>query len=103
MDSVIDQLAEIESTAEAIVDHAEQEKREIEKRIQMERNQFDQDLETKTQERLAAIRAEAQDKTDRILNEQRQKNHSMLDNLQKEYEENHEAYAREIVKHIIEV
>ena len=34
MDSVIEQLAEIETTAEAIVDHAEEEKHKIEKRIQ---------------------------------------------------------------------
>ena len=53
MDSVIDQLAEIEATAEAIVERAEQEKREIEKRIQAERDQFDQELEAKTQEKLS--------------------------------------------------
>ena len=38
MDSVIEQLAEIETTAEAIVDHAEEEKHKIEKRIQAERS-----------------------------------------------------------------
>ena len=61
MDSVIDQLAEIEATAEAIVERAEQEKREIEKRIQAERDQFDKELEAKTQEKLSEIRKDGPD------------------------------------------
>ena len=42
MNSVIEKLAEVEETAEAIVEHARQQKSEIEKQIQEERNQFDQ-------------------------------------------------------------
>ena len=34
MSSMIERLSEIEETAEAIVEHAEEEKREIEKKIQ---------------------------------------------------------------------
>ena len=45
MNSVIEKLAEVEETAEAIVEHARQQKSEIEKQIQEERNQFDRDLE----------------------------------------------------------
>lgn len=103
MDSVIEQLSEIEAAAEAIVDHAEKQKAEIEKKIQAERDQFDRELEEGTQAKLAAIRTDAQEKMDRVLREQREKNQFMLDNLQKEYEENHELYAQEIIKHIIEV
>ena len=44
MNSVIEKLAEVEETAEAIVEHARQQKSEIEKQIQEERNQFDRDL-----------------------------------------------------------
>lgn len=43
MNSVIEKLAEVEETAEAIVEHARQQKSEIEKQIQEERNQFDQE------------------------------------------------------------
>ena len=45
MNSVIEKLAEVEETAEAIVEHARQQKSEIEKQIQEERNQFDRDTE----------------------------------------------------------
>ena len=82
MDSIIEKLSDIENTAEAIVEHAEAQKYEIEKKVQAKRDQFDMD---------------------QILEEQREKNRSTIDNLRKEYEENHSAYAQEILKHIIEV
>lgn len=103
MNSIIEQLSEIESAAEAIVDHAEQQKGEIEKKIQAQRDQFDRDLEEETQEKLAAIRAETEAKMNQVLGEQKEKNQFMLDHLQKEYEEKHEIYAEEILRHIIEV
>ena len=56
MDSVIEQLAEIETTAEAIVDHAEEEKHKIEKRIQAERDQFDEELELRLRRSLQPLK-----------------------------------------------
>ncbi len=103
MSSVIEQLSEIEMTAEAIVEHAEKQKAEIEKKIQAERDLFDCELEEKTQEKLSAIRQDAKEKMDDILSEQREKNRYMLEHLQQEYEENHEIYAKEILRHIVEV
>lgn len=81
MGSIIEQLSEIEATAEAIVDHAEKQKAEIEKKIQAERNQFDCELEEKTQEKLGAIREEAKVKVDEILSKQREKNQYMLESI----------------------
>lgn len=103
MDSVMEQIAEIEKTAEAIVEHAENQKAEIERQIQNERNVFDQVTEQTTQEELSKIRADAQEKMNAVMEEQREKNQKMLDGLRKEYEENHEAYAGEIIRHITEV
>lgn len=103
MDSIIEQLAEIEVAAEAIVDHAERQKGEIEKKVQAERDKFDRELEEETAKELEAIRSEAEAKMEKVLSGQKEKNQYMLDNLQKEYEENHEIYAEEIVKHIVEV
>ena len=40
---------------------------------------------------------------DAVMEEQREKNQKLLEELRKEYEENHEAYAREILEHITEV
>ena len=41
MDSVVEQLSEIEKRAEDIVEHAEKQKAEIEHQIQNERDVFD--------------------------------------------------------------
>ena len=45
MNSVIEKLAEVETTAETIVEHARQQKSEIERQIQEERDKFDRELE----------------------------------------------------------
>lgn len=103
MNSVIKKLSEIETTAEAIVEHAEAQKSEIEKKIQSARDQFDVDLEADTQQKLEAIRSEADAKMEHILAEQRQKNQVTIDELKKEYEENHVVYTEELLKKILEV
>jgi len=103
MNTVVKKLADIEATAEAIVEHAQAQKSEIEKKIQAQRDSFDTEIEEKTQKQLAQIRQEADEKMERILKEQREKNRSTIDNLRKEFEENHTAYAREILAHITEV
>lgn len=67
MNSVIEKLAEVEETAEAIVEHARQQKSEIEKQIQEERNQFDRDLEEETQKKLEKIKAKSQQEVEKVL------------------------------------
>lgn len=103
MDSIVERLADIETTAEAIVEHAQAQKSEIEKKVQAKRDRFDQELEEETQKKLRKIRQEADAKMERILAGQRDKNRSTIDGLKKEFEENHNEYAQEILAHIIEV
>lgn len=103
MDSVVEKLAEIEAAAEAIVAHAHEQKTDIEKELQKERDEFELRMEEKTQERVAAIRKENEEKMDILLKEQRGKNSSVIENLKKDFEENHAVYARKILKNIIEV
>ena len=49
------------------------------------------------------IRAESEESVEKVLDRERKKNQSAIGNLKKEYEENHEAYAEEILRHMIEV
>ena len=60
MNSVIEKLAEVETRAETIVEHARQQKSEIERQIQEERDQFDRDLEEETQKKLEKIKEKSQ-------------------------------------------
>lgn len=103
MESVIEKLAEIEKTAEAIVEKAQEQKSEIEKEIQAKRDEFDRKLEEDTQKRLGEIRAEGERKVNELLEEERQKNSYMIENLKKEFEDSHTAYAQAILKRVLEV
>ena len=103
MNSVIEKLAEVEETAETIVEHARQQMGEIERKIQAERDQFDHDLEKETQEKLEKIKARSQMEVEKVMDRERKKNQTAIDDLKREYEENHDIYAEEIVRHMIEV
>ena len=103
MNTVVKKLADIEAPAEAIVERAQAQKSEIEKKIQAQRDRFDAAIEDETRKQLSKIRQDADAKMERILSEQREKNYSAIDNLKKEFEENHTVYAREILERITEV
>ena len=66
-------------------------------------DQFDRDLEEETQKKLEKIKAKSQQEVEKVLDRERKKNQTAIDALKQEYEENHEIYAEEIVRHMIEV
>lgn len=94
MDHIVKKLSEIEHAAEAVVEHAELEKSELEERIQNERNQFDKQLEDHTQKELNDIHKGLKRQMDEILARQNRKNQTAIEELKKDFEEKHTAYAR---------
>lgn len=103
MDSVINKLTEIEQTASAIVAHAEEEKEKLDREYEEKRKEFDRKLEEETMERIQKIQNELeQDKKD-LLTGQESTSRGLIEYLQKEYEEKHTIYARDILKRITEV
>lgn len=103
MNSVVEKLDEIEVTAQAIVECAQEQKTEIERELQNARDRFDRELEEKTSREIAEVQKDGERRMNRILEGQREKNQSVLQNLKNEFEENHAIYAETILKHIIEV
>lgn len=103
MDSIIKRLAEIEETAEAIVENAEKKKFEEERKIQTERDEFDRKLNEEVNQRLEAIRAEGSKKMEEVLKEERKKHRSTIDDLEAEFAEHHTEYAKKILQQILEV
>ena len=103
MKSVIEKLAEIEATAQAIVEHAEVRKHDVEKEVMLMRKEFDEQLEKETSEKLQKIRAEREEKLNLKMEEERQKNACVIEHLKQEFDENHTVYAKEILKNILEV
>lgn len=102
MDHIVKKLSEIEHAAEAVVNHAELEKSELEVRIQNERNQFDKQLEDHTQKELSDIQKGLKRQMDDIIARQNRKNQTAIEDLKKDFEEKHTAYAERIVRRIIE-
>ena len=91
MDHIVKKLSEIEHAAEAVVEHAELEKSELEERIQYERNQFDKQLEDHTQKELNDIHKGLNRQMDEILARQNRKNQTAIEELKKDFEEKHTA------------
>lgn len=103
MDSVTRRISEIERTANAIVEHAETKKRALELEMQARRDEFDAELEAKTQAKIIKIRVEVQRKMDRLLEEQEEENKTAIEVLKKDFERHHKEYAKEILGRMIEL
>ena len=103
MDSIVNELTEIEDAATAIVKHAEDQKEVLNREYDEKKKAFDEELDAKTTARLNEIRADLEKKTSQILETQSDSSAGLIRSLQKEYEEKHTEYAHEILKHITEV
>ncbi len=103
MDSIVEKLSEIESAATNIVEHAESQKEVLEQEMRTKREQFDAELEAKTQQKIQVIRDDLAQKTSEILKGQTGSNDSVIETLKSDFEANHTAYAKEILKRITEV
>ena len=103
MDSIVNRLTEIEDAASAIVQHADEQKEALDKEFDEKKKNFDAELEKKTQSRIDAIRNDLEKDTSRLLDSQNGFSDAAIDALQREYDERHTEYAREILKHITEV
>ena len=103
MDSIAKRIAEIEETAENIVDHALGQKSDIEKRLADEREEFDRTSKNNIDDELARIRQEADDKMNRTLEAEKARHHDVIDNLEREYEDNKEMYVDAVLKRIVNI
>ena len=103
MKSVIEKLADIEETAQAIVEHAEVRKHDVEKEIMLMRTEFDERLAKETDEKLQKIRAEREENLNLKMEEERKKNERFIEQLKDEFAENHMVYAKELLEKILEV
>ena len=103
MDSIVKKLSEIESAAAAIVRHAEEQKEVLDHEFREKRNQFDEELEKKTMEKINEIRSGLEKTTSSLLDEQSGENNDSIALLKQQYEINHTKYAKDILKRITEV
>ncbi len=103
MDGIAEKLEEIEKTARAIVENAEDQKHLQEKEMQEKRDLFDLELEKETQDRINAIRSELEENMDELMEQQGEHNNSEIQFLKQDFEKKHTVYAKEIFDRVIKV
>ncbi|MCI5595486.1 MAG: hypothetical protein MR380_01995 [Lachnospiraceae bacterium] len=103
METITEKLSEIEKAASAIVESAEEKKHSLEQGMQEKRNQFDAELEAKTQEKLEKIRTGLQTKMNQLLKEQEEQNAKAIEILKVDFQRHHTDYAKKIMARITEV
>ena len=103
MDSIVKKLTEIESAASAIVRHAESQKEVLEREYRAKRKSFDEAMERKTMAQVEKIRGELERNLGSLSVGQENCGDDSVAALQKEFEESHTQYARDILKRITEV
>lgn len=103
MDSIVKKLSEIESAASAIVNHAEVQKKTLDKEYQEKRRIFDDELERKTMARIQKIRDGLETDTKALLDGQSDDTSDAIAAIQRDYEARHTWYAEEILKRVTTV
>lgn len=103
MDSIVNKLSEIESAANAIVEHAEKQKDVLDEQYQKKREEFDAKLEADTQKQIDEIRKKMEDKISNTLGSQSGCSSDTIEAIKKEYDEHHTEYAQKILAKITEV
>lgn len=103
MNSIVNQLSEIENAAAAILEHAEAQKAVLEEDMKKKQAMFDAALEADTKQRLKEISEKLESQKTEELKKLKEENERILAAFNREYETKHEDYARKILKHIIEV
>lgn len=102
MNNVIDKLSGIEHDATAIMDAANVRKKEVAKEMADKTSAFDKQLEADTAAKLNDLRAKMEVDMQTKLSKQKSDADKVLAMMEDNYHDNHETYARQLFKAMIE-
>ncbi|MFI3171470.1 MAG: hypothetical protein R3Y58_03730 [Eubacteriales bacterium] len=103
MDTIITKLSEIESSANAIIQHTDVQKKEYEQVLLAKKEAFDSEVSTKTNATIQDIKVKLEATLETELSHLKEQHAQTLHAYNAEYEEYHEAYIVQILKNITEV
>ena len=103
METIAEKLSEIEMTARAIVDGAQEQKHQMEMKMQKQRDTFDADMEKKTNEKILKIQSDLATNMENLLKKQEEQNNNEIEVLKQDFKEHHSEYARQILERVIKV
>lgn len=103
METIAEKLSEIEMTARSIVDGAQEQKHQMEMKMQKQRDTFDADMEKETNEKILKIQSDLATNMENLLKKQEEQNNNEIEVLKQDFKEHHSKYARQILERVIKV
>ena len=103
MERIAEKLSEIEMTARSIVDGAQEQKHQMEMKMQKQRDTFDADMEKETNEKILKIQSDLATNMENLLKKQEEQNNNEIEVLKKDFKEHRSEYARQILERVIKV
>ena len=103
MERIAEKLSEIEMTARAIVDGAQEQKHQMEMKMQKQRDTFDADMEKETNEKILKIQSDLATNMENLLKKQEEQNNNEIEVLKQDFKEHRSEYARQILERVIKV
>lgn len=96
-------ISEIEMTARSIVDGAQEQKHQMEMKMQKQRDTFDADMEKETNEKILKIQSDLATNMENLLKKQEEQNNNEIEVLKQDFKEHRSEYARQILERVIKV
>ncbi len=103
MERIAEKLSEIEMTARSIVDGAQEQKHQMEMKMQKQRDTFDADMEKETNEKILKIQSDLATNMENLLKKQEEQNNNEIESLKQDFKEHHSEYAKQILNRVIKV
>ena len=103
MERIAEKLSEIEMTARSIVDGAQEQKHQMEMKMQKQRDTFDADMEKETNEKILKIQSDLATNMENLLKKQEEQNNNDIEVLKQDFKEHRSEYARQILERVIKV
>ncbi len=100
MNDIITRLSNIEDAASSIVEEANVKKKDIQAEMDSLREEWEQNLEQETQDRILSLQKEMEAATRKKLDDLRMASEKTLALLQASYEENHTRIVQELLEKI---
>ena len=103
MERIAEKLSEIEMTARSIVDGAQEQKHQMEMKMQKQRDTFDADMEKETNEKILKIQSDLATNMENLLKKQEEQNNNEIEVLKQDFKEHRSEYVRQILERVIKV
>ena len=103
METIAEKLSEIKMTARSIVDGAQEQKHQMEMKMQKQRDTFDADMEKETNEKILKIQSDLATNMENLLKKQEEQNNNEIESLKQDFKEHHSEYAKQILNRVIKV